>query len=249
METPRFRECLEEEFGRLRRAVVLADAAAPVPSCPEWRVVDLARHVAEVYQHKTESMRRGESPQPWPPDLTSEEPLALLDRSYRELVGEFDARPVDERTAHWYQPDSTVGCLLRRMAQETVIHRVDAELAVGGGVTPVADDLAVDGVDEVLRIMLGYLSREWPKAFEDLPERGEAPAVRVVAGGRSWLLTPTPTGVTVGSGGTADGAATLSGDPQAVLLWLWGRQPAPVAVTGDRAAVTRLRGLLREATQ
>lgn len=250
MEMTRFRECLAAEFAQLREAAAGTDPAAPVPSCPEWTVADLTGHVAEVYQHKTESMRRGEFPRPWPPDPTGEDPLALLDRSYRELVGEFDARPVAERAAHWYEPDPTVGCLLRRMAHETLIHRVDAELAAGTGPSAVPDDLAVDGVDEVLHVMLAYMSQGWPKAFEDLPERGEAPAVLVAAGSASWLLIPTPTGVTVGSGGAADGVATVSGDPQAVLLWLWGRQPdSGVAVTGDRAAVATVGSLLREATQ
>jgi hypothetical protein len=36
------------------------------------------------------------------------------------------------------------------MAQETVIHRVDAELAAGAPVAVIPGDLAADGIDELL---------------------------------------------------------------------------------------------------
>jgi hypothetical protein len=221
-------------------------------------LTDLIQHVAEVYLHKRESMRLGEFPEPWPPDLADEDPLALLDRTYRQLSAEFDARPPGERTAHWYEPDPTVGCLVRRMAQETVIHRVDAELAAGEPVTPVPADLALDGVDELLELMLEYMSQRWPEAFADLPADGEpaGPVVRLQAGDRGWLLTPTSHGVTVVGAGarvgtTAAGeAAAVTADPQQLLLWLWGRvDDDAVAVAGDPAAIKRLRGLLREAAQ
>src|SRR6266700_2763359 len=57
---------------------------------------------------------------------------------------------------------------LMRMAQETVIHRIDAELAAGLPVTPVPDDLAADGVDEVLKRMLAYGSATRPEDFAEM---------------------------------------------------------------------------------
>ena len=45
---------------------------------------------------------------------------------------------------------------IRRMAQETVIHRVDAELALGEPFAPIPDDLALDGIDEVLERFLAF---------------------------------------------------------------------------------------------
>ena len=67
MDKQRFLECLEADFTRLRE-VVAGALDAPVPSCPGWTGADLARHVAEVYLHKTETMRQGVWPAPWPPD-------------------------------------------------------------------------------------------------------------------------------------------------------------------------------------
>jgi uncharacterized protein (TIGR03083 family) len=250
MEIARYRECLASEFGTLRAAVAGADPQRPVPTCPGWSMADLVGHVAEVYLHKVECMRRGEFPEPWPPERPAEPPLALLDRAYAQLTIEFDARRPSEATAHWYEPDPTVGCLVRRMAQETVVHRVDAQRAAGTEVTPVAADLARDGVDEALLVVLGFLSRTWPEAFDDLPRSGESPPVRIVADDTPWLLTPTPKGVLVTIDGTAGAAATVAGDARDMLLWLWGRvDDTAVAASGDPAALSQLRGLLREATQ
>ena len=135
MERDAFLAYLDADFRRLR--AVAADPAAPVPSCPEWTVDDLRRHVAMVYLHKVECMRRGGDPDTWPPDLDGEETAALLDRSYAD-AGRRVRRAVRQRPARarWYGPDQTVGFWVRRMAQETVIHRVDAELAAG---EPIAD--------------------------------------------------------------------------------------------------------------
>ena len=46
-----------------------------------------------------------------------------------------------------------VGFIQRRMAQESAVHRWDAELAVGAP-NPIDADLAVDGVDEFLTLFL-----------------------------------------------------------------------------------------------
>ncbi|WP_203861555.1 maleylpyruvate isomerase N-terminal domain-containing protein [Plantactinospora mayteni] len=201
----RLLECLAADQARLRQ-VASADLAAAVPSCPDWTVADLVRHVAVVYLHKVECMRTGRIPSAWPPDLSGEEPLALLDRAGAALRAEFDSRDSAALAPTWYDPDQTVGFWLRRMAQETVVHRVDAELATAQPVAEIPTDLAVDGIDEVLRIFLAYGSRRWPEDFTDvLPE----PEVTVLAttGPAGWLVRLGPDGATV----TTDRAAVRAG--------------------------------------
>lgn len=250
MQPDRFLDCLATDAARLRE-VAGRDLSAPVPSCPEWTAADLVRHVAEVYLHKTETMRRGQWPRPWPPDLAGESPLPALDRAYAALLAEFAARAPAESTLTWYPPEQTVGFWIRRMAQETVIHRVDAELAAGEGIAPIPDDLAVDGIDEVLVRFLCYGSTAWTEDFGDALADCDGRAVLVRADGRSWLVRPTTTGVEVtpgGDGGSAD--AAVSGAPADVLLWLWRRaDDAAVHVDGDPTAVVNVRQLLGYATQ
>lgn len=241
-----FLEYLAADAARLRE-VAARDLTAPVPSCPGWTVTDLVQHVAVVYLHKAECMRRNDFPQPWPPDVSGEEPLALFDRGYAALAGEFAARKPESPARTWYPPDQTVGFWIRRMAQETLIHRVDAELALDGKAGAIPADLAEDGVDEVLERFLAFGSREWQEDFGDLLDDCDGRAVGIFTGDRGWLARLTPTGVKISTG---DGDASVSGDPESVLLWLWRRAADDVVdIGGDQALVAKLRELLGAATQ
>lgn len=253
MEFSRFLACLAADHTRLREAAE-GNLAAPVPSCPEWTVEVLVRHVAEVYLHKTECMRLGHAPEPWPPDPGGEPPLHRLDRAYQELAGEFAARDPGSAAYTWYDDDQTVGFWIRRMAQETVIHRVDAELARAaagiGTVTGIPADLALDGIDEVLDRFLRYDTEGCADEYTNLPDREEAP-VLVSAGELAWQVRATPKGVELARvpPGTAAGA-TVHGDPESVLLWLWRRVGTErVETAGDQALIGRLHTLLGDATQ
>jgi uncharacterized protein (TIGR03083 family) len=145
MEYSRYLDCLDTDYARLRDVAPM-DPAASVPTCPGWTVADLTRHVAE---HKTVIMREGAEPDPWPPkELADEEQVALLDRAYAGLLDELVSRKPEDPALSWYGPDQTVGFWYRRMAEETVIHRIDAELGTAQPVEPIPDDLAIDGIDE-----------------------------------------------------------------------------------------------------
>jgi uncharacterized protein (TIGR03083 family) len=263
MEWSRFIDCLTADAERFRD-VAAKDLDAPVPSCPGWSVADLVRHVAVVYLHKIECMRQGKAPEPWPPDdAATAEPMALLGDAWPRLREQFVARAPESTTYTWYEPDQTTRFWVRRMAQETVIHRIDAELALRTAVQPVPDDLAVDGIDEVLTVFLGYQSQTWCDDFgPDLAQADNRP-VLISAGGEGWLVRAAPGGVSieagVGSGPVAADAA-VRGEPGAMLRWLWGRGRGnsgfvaeggdlDVTVEGDAELVGRLRRLLVTATQ
>ncbi|WP_217142764.1 maleylpyruvate isomerase family mycothiol-dependent enzyme [Streptomyces sp. AC627_RSS907] len=252
MEFTRFLDCLAADYDRLR-TVVGTDADAPVPTCPGWTVADLSRHVGEVYLHKTVAMREGVEPEAWPPkEFAEEEPTALLDRGYTALRAEFATRAPGTPAATWYGPDQSVGFWIRRMAQETVVHRVDAELATGRPVTPVPDDLAVDGVDELLKIFAAYAVAEWGDYFTDILAASPGRTFLVRAGDAAWRVRTGPGEFTVtdgAEGGPPD--VTLSGSPEAVLRRLWNRDGADggVTVEGDPDAVEELRRCIVVATQ
>lgn len=247
MDDKRYLETLESDFRRLRE-VVAGALDEKVPSCPEWTGADLARHVAEVYLHKTEGMRRGEFPTPWPPDL-GPDPLAALDRAYRELPAEFAARSPGDAAPSWYEPGRTVGWWMRRMAQETVIHRIDAELAAGVEPLPVPADLAADGIDEVLVCFLAYATTAYPDYLGDYLQGCDGSTVRVDTESASWLVQLGPDVVTV-ERTSADAEAVIRGSEDAVLRWLWRRTGnASVELDGNRAVVGKLHTLLGVTTQ
>jgi uncharacterized protein (TIGR03083 family) len=242
----RYLACLADDYARLRE-VAGAAADARVPSCPDWTGDDLVRHVAEVYRHKTETMRHGRYP--LPPDFGDEPPVASLDRTYNALIAEFAARKPDEWSLTWYEPDQTVGFWMRRMAQETVIHRIDAELAAGVPHAPIPVDLAVDGIDEVLVRFLGYESVESAEEFGPHLSDDEGRTVRVDTAAASWSIQLGPTVVSV-EPGHADAEASVGGEPGAVLRWLWRRAgDEEVVLDGFPWVIGKLRQLMGLATQ
>jgi uncharacterized protein (TIGR03083 family) len=271
MENARYLDCLAADYAAMRAAAITAGLGARVPGCPDWTVADLLEHVATVYLHKVAVLRERAWPRPWPPDFSGEDPVALLDRGYRELTGELRARPASEPALTFYEPEQTVRFWLRRMAQETAIHRVDAEQAAGVAITPVPDDLGGDGVDELLKVFLVPEAAGWPDEFEELPGGHLASAggrdiiavkaASVPGGARSWTIRPGPRSVTVtdaagaedaGAGGDGAGGVrvTLSGPPGMVLRWMWGRaDDGAITIAGDPAWADYLRRMLVPATQ
>jgi hypothetical protein len=267
MDSSRYLESLASDF-TLLRAAATADGtegaeglAVPVPTCPGWTMADLIRHVGEVYLHKTLAMRLGDFPgeQDWPAEVEALPPLALLDRAYADLAAELGRRDPESPAPSWYQPEPTVAFWMRRMAQETLIHRLDAELAAqvatGRAVSPVPDDIAADGVDEVLIRFLGYGSTAWPDEFAALQgPRLESmdgdDTVVVETDGASWTVRPRPEHVDVHTGTSGDVHAVVGADPAPLLRWLWGRGgEEKVSVSGDPAWADYLRRLLVATTQ
>jgi uncharacterized protein (TIGR03083 family) len=250
MENQRLRDCLDADFRRLREVAGSADPGAAVPSCPGWTMTDLIRHVSEVYLHKVECMRQGREPAPWPPEgLMDEPPLDLFDRAYTALTSEFASRRPEDRAFTWYGPDQSVGFWIRRMAQETVIHRVDGELTAGAPVAAIPDDLAADGIDELLVAFVEYGTVTWPQYFAELLASADNRTVRVVAPDRSWLLHLTARDVRVDEPGAGNSSATLEGPAPEVLLWLWNRGGEGTTITGDAETITLLRKVLEASTQ
>jgi uncharacterized protein (TIGR03083 family) len=255
MEPTRYLDCLAADYALVRAAAAAADLTGPVPSCPEWTVADLVTHVGEVYLHKAAVMRDGKFPDPWPPEEhAGTAPLDLLDEGYSELTAEFAARSPDEPALTWFGPQQTVGFWIRRMAQETVVHRVDAQLAAGEPVTPAPGDLAIDGVDEVLKRFLEWGAAEWPEEYATVAGGHLAGAdgtgtIVVTASPASWLVRPTPSSVSVADGGGEAPRVVVSATPDDMLRWLWGRaDDSVITVTGDPEWAAYLRRLLAAVT-
>ncbi|MGA7172954.1 MAG: maleylpyruvate isomerase family mycothiol-dependent enzyme [Candidatus Dormiibacterota bacterium] len=216
---------------------------ADVPPCPGWQVRDVLNHVAQVYEQKIVCTLLQRDPDPWPPDWPADrDPTEWLADAQRRLLELFTERGAAAPSYTWWPADQTVGFWARRMAHETVIHRVDVELSCGPS-TPVNPEVAVDGVDEVLTIVL---AGDWSDAPADQC-RGQRIAVRT--GGRGWEVELQREAVNVyPPRGRVD--AEVQGDPEEVLLWLWGRGPVTrLTQVGDASIATLLRDRLKLATQ
>ncbi|CAM5739168.1 hypothetical protein SBADM41S_05821 [Streptomyces badius] len=118
------------------------------------------------------------------------------------------------------------------------MHRVDAESALGGPLTPVSVDRAVDGIDELL---VGFHARPKSRVRSDKPRTLRVRAVDTAA---TWTVRisddPPQTVRTAGEENAEDVDCELSGTAEGLYLALWNRLPlSAVTLRGDRA-VARL---------
>ncbi|GLY33136.1 maleylpyruvate isomerase family mycothiol-dependent enzyme [Kineosporia sp. NBRC 101731] len=241
METSELRRHLDAEYARLRS--VIPDApdltGITVPSCPEWSLADLVQHVGEVYLHKVDCIRLNARPTQ-EPDLAGLGPLDVLERGFALLNQTFDEHQPQDAAWTWFAPDQSVGFWIRRMAHETAVHRVDAELAVNDA-SEIGAELAEDGLDELLAVMLvaDIEPHEYQIGRPDIELRSPT---------RSWFVHFEPGSLRVSDEGRA--ATVIQGPAPDLELWLYNRAAgANLKYTGDLMGVGVIKDLLTEATQ
>jgi len=243
LDPQRYYECIDSDTERLLAMGALG-LDQPVPCCQGWTVADVASHVAHVYEHKVRVMADNAWPDPWPPtDEVQQPPLVALTDAKAHLFAEFADHELADETTTFSVDDSTIAFWVRRMSREVAVHRYDAELA-HDRVTPVPDDIALDGVDEVLRVMLA--GPWWSDRV--VTEHPIEALVAVACGGQRWVCDVRAGRITVSdAAGTA--AATISGEPMPLFLWLWGRVgDDQVRFDGDPALPAEFRARLAECT-
>ncbi|WP_433470467.1 maleylpyruvate isomerase family mycothiol-dependent enzyme [Saccharomonospora azurea] len=219
-----------------------------VPTCPGWTLSEVVRHVGSVHRAASHWVLRGEAPQNWQRDpVVGQTVQSYLREGAEGLCDVLVTRTPSARAVTWWDGDPTAGFWYRRMAHETTVHRVDAEQALGVESAEIAHDVALDGIDEALLLWFGHR----------LPRLGvtgtRTATVAVRAAGCRWLARMTPESTVVRRSAPYDAHevdAVVSGEPDQVYLWLWGRRgPGAVTVEGDHDAVGQLWALLRLATR
>lgn len=240
MDAATYLDDLETEGSRLGTAARSAGIDAAVPACPGWRVADLLVHTAKVFRHKTHVLERRLLERPAGGDWNVDDPAPsaaadFYDAELAALLAALRGADPVERVWTFVPDDQTVGFWCRRMAQEAVVHRVDAE-AAGGSPGPVRPELAVDGIDEALDVFLA--PRLAAGALDGPPATVHLHATDAVG---EWLVHLAPDELRV-ERSHAKGDAAARGTASDLLLWLWGRVPLDdLEVFGDVAALTRLR--------
>jgi uncharacterized protein (TIGR03083 family) len=234
---------LASDGAALREAAIELDK--PVPACPGWTVRDAVEHTAVVYAHKStiiESDLDG-PPDDWPPEFHYADVLDFYDEQLHRVIEALRTRAPSVRVGTWYEPDQTVGFWVRRMMQETVVHRADVESA-SASPAHIDAEVAIDGIDEFVERMLCYDT----EAYLEAPGSGQRVAIE--AGDAGWTVTLGPRAATFVREIDASADARMSGDPSDVLLALWNRLPYDVLSTnGDAGALAALRAAAVATTQ
>jgi uncharacterized protein (TIGR03083 family) len=236
---------LASDGAALRAAAT--DLDLPVPTCPGWTVRDAVEHTAVVYAHKATVIEQSldHPPQPWPPQFDYDDVREFYDEQLHRIIEALRTRAPETVVWTWYEPDRTVGFWVRRMMQETAIHRADVESARGQR-PEIPDEVAVDGIDELVERMLCDDDPDYYQGYSP----GQGQRVAVTAAGHAWTITLGDRVASFNRDTAPDADATLSGDAGAVVLAMWNRLPySAVSTAGDESALAALRALVAVATQ
>src|SRR4051794_3083264 len=140
-----------------------AGVDAPVPTCPDWTVADLARHQGRVHRWVStiletkaqEFVNRKEFEEE---ARQAADPLAWLEGGAEMVLEVLGGTDPDLPVWNWIDDGpGPARFWYRRMAHETAVHRVDAEAAAAAPAAAPSRvepaELASDGIDEYLQFL------------------------------------------------------------------------------------------------
>ncbi len=220
-----------------------------MPSCPDWTVGHLVRHLGSVYRRIRSYAGNGVADQPWPPTApppdappeTDERVIAWFQDEFAQIVAFLDGLDADAPAWNWAPQARVAGFWHRRMAHETAVHRWDAQVATGLP-EPIESKLAADTVGEVLDTMLPAGRRK--------VQREATGVVHLSASdlGQDWTLRLRGPGIalldtdTLLDDDTHPARAAATGTASDLALALWGRVTFDVLETaGDESLLEALR--------
>jgi uncharacterized protein (TIGR03083 family) len=244
------RDAVLTETARFVAAVKGASLATTVPSCPGWTLLDLVRHTGSVQRWFSTLLLQRVQERPRSRDVELALPPSedgypgWLEASSAVAAEAFADTDPDAPMWVW-GADPHARFWIRRMLFETLVHRADAEIAVG--LRPVIDPaLAADGVDEFLA-NLPFAASFAPKTA-DLRGHGETIRFRCTDRAGDWLVRLRPDGFGLVENGTAADAeathpadATVQGAAADLLLLMYGRldrSAEAFETTGDDKLLT-----------
>ena len=150
-----------------------ADLSIPVPTCPEWTLEQLLRHVgrgdrwsAQIIGEKLTEPLDPRTVAGGKPPAGRDNELAWLKDGVRALIDAVEK--TGPRTPVWtFLGLRPAAWWIRRRLHETAVHRADAALAMGVDVE-IDPATAADGITE-------YLERVMVRAAENHPAHGGEP--------------------------------------------------------------------------
>lgn len=236
-----YRAALIDETGAFGELIRNADQDTPIPTCPDWTIKQLFRHVGRgnrwaaqiVADRRDEALDPREVRDGRPPD-DPDAAVDWLNDGAQLILDSVDAvgahTPVwtfiGPRPAQWW---------IRRRVHEATVHRADAAIALGTDYWLTAE-VAADGIDEWLdRIVVEANTESSPL------DAGQTLHLHATDDGLGaageWTITATDDGV-AWSHSHGKGDAALRGSAKDLLLAIVRRQPAAdggIEVFGDAA--------------
>ncbi|HEV8628213.1 MAG TPA: maleylpyruvate isomerase N-terminal domain-containing protein [Acidimicrobiia bacterium] len=164
MEFSQYLDSVRDNARQFVEAARRAGVDAPVPTCPDWTVADLARHQGRVF-HWMSALVETKAQEvidrtPFEEEAQgADDPLTFVAGGAEHALAVLGA--VDPDTPVWNWFDGGPGPArfwFRRIAHETVVHRADAEAAAAAPAAALSRvepaELAADGIDEFLAFLV-----------------------------------------------------------------------------------------------
>ncbi len=236
-----YRAALIDETGAFGELVRNADQDTPIPTCPDWTIKQLFRHVGRGNRWAAQIVadRRDEALDPREvrdgrPPVDPDAAVDWLNDGAQLILDSVDAVGADTpvwtfigpRPAQWW---------IRRRVHEATVHRADAAIALGTDyrLTP---EVAADGIDEWLERIVVEANTESSPLDAGQTLHLHATDDGLGASGE-WTITGTDDGI-AWSHAHGKGDAALRGSAKDLLLAIVRRQPAAdggIEVFGDAA--------------
>lgn len=204
----------------------------PVPTCGQWVMRDLLRHVGEVYEWVggIVGQRLTTRPDGKPSAPADVDPVDYLAGQLDELVEALSATEPDTPVWNWSPEPDLAAFWARRMAHESSVHHFDAQRAHDLA-QPIDAELASDGLDELIDVLA---PRVRDRDSTTLPE---ATIALLATDERAWNVR-----LTAGSVERLEVArdpdVTVRGTTSALLLAAYNRVPwTSLEVTGDASVL------------
>ncbi|GAA1853546.1 maleylpyruvate isomerase family mycothiol-dependent enzyme [Asanoa iriomotensis] len=233
---------IDERSTAFRAAVAAAPSLdARVPTCPEWTLFDLARHLGEGRHKWARIVAAGPAaaPPPAPEVVAPQERAALLAwlaAATQHLLDALRSAGPDRGCWTWWdtsQSPQTAGAVARHQLQELAVHTYDAQVTLGDP-QPLPEEVALDGVDEFLSTCVATTT-PWPHEPATVDYHD--------AEGRSWRLWLSADGARTArvSEPATTAGASAQGTASELVLFFYGRLPVEsMKVDGDRRHLDRL---------
>jgi uncharacterized protein (TIGR03083 family) len=236
---------IEAEGARIVGALE-ANPTGRVPWSDEWTVATVAQHVGGV--HHVVAKVVADRPEGDFGLFRSLDRPGLDDPGLGQWVAEGTAALAAQLRAtdpaaecwSWWPEGMNAGFWQRRMAQETLVHRWDAEAGAGISSARMAPDVAADGIDEYLDVFVAVT-----RLLNTAPA-GPPIHLHCTDTEGEWLLE-LPAGERVLTREHRKGDVALRGAAEDLLLVVWGRmtpEAAGVDVVGDATVLDRWSELL-----
>jgi uncharacterized protein (TIGR03083 family) len=153
-----------QAFGELIRN---ADPSTPIPTCPDWTIKQLFRHVGRgnrwaaqiIADRRSEPLDPKEVRDGRPPD-EPDAAIEWLNGGAQAIVVAVEQVGSDARVWTFNGP-RPAGWWIRRRLHEVSVHLADAALALGADFDP-APELAADAISEWVELMVVQADRHSP---------------------------------------------------------------------------------------